>query len=115
MLARSCTAVNAASMVSWWSSLERDIVKSDDFHNGNSFLTYAGFTREAEGSGNSLLLNLAESHSIFKLNISTLILSCRFYESSAKSEEKTKSFLGIAISLKRSPYQTSALAVHKER
>ena len=61
------------------------------------------FTREAEGSGNSLLLNLTESHCIFKLNISTLILSCRFYESSAKSEEKTKSFLGIAISLKRSP------------
>ena len=73
------------------------------------------FTREAEGSGNSLLLNLTESHCIFKLNISTLILSCRFYESSAKSEEKTKSFLGIAISLKRSPYQTSALAVHKEQ
>ena len=112
MLARSCTAVTAASMVSWWSSLERDIVKSDDFHNGNSFL---GFTREAEGSGNSLLLNLTESHCIFKLNISTLILSCRFYESSAKSEEKTQRFLGIAISLKRSPYQTSALAVHKER
>ena len=42
MLARSCTAVTAASMVSWWSSLERDIVKSDDFHNGNSFLAYAG-------------------------------------------------------------------------
>ena len=118
MLARSCTAVTAASMVSWWSSLERDIVKSDDFHNGNSFLAYAGrrsLTREAEGSGNSLLLNLTESHFVFKLNTSTLILSCRFYESSAKSEEKTKSFLGIAISLKRSPYQTSALAVHKER
>ena len=115
MVARSCTAVTAASMVSWWSSLERDIVKSDDFHNGNSFLAYAGFTREAEGSGNSLLLNLTESHCIFKLNISTLILSCRFYESSAKSEEKTQSFLGIAIALKRSPYQTSALAVHKER
>ena len=79
------------------------------------FLAYAGFTREAEGSGNSLLLNLTESHCIFKLNISTLILSCRFYESSAKSEEKTQSFRGIAIALKRSPYQTSALAVHKER
>ena len=71
------------------------------------FLAYAGFTREAEGSGNSLLLNLTESHCIFKLNISTLILSCRFYESSAKSEEKTKSFLGIAIAaLERQVHST---------
>ena len=86
MLARSCTTVTAASMVSWWSSLERDIVKSDDFHNGNFFSpTLAQFTREAEGSGNSLLLNLTESHCIFKLNISPLILSCMFYESSASA------------------------------
>ena len=39
MLARSCTAVTAASIVSWWSSLERDIVKSDDFHKAVSIAT----------------------------------------------------------------------------
>ena len=80
------------------------------------FLAYTGFTREAEGSGNSLLLNLTEIYCILTLvPLYFRAGSMKVVLLVFKSEEKTQSFLGIAIALKRSPYQTSALAVHNEQ